>query len=198
MIIVKHATELQHGLSAYDGGLVHGTPDLRHNIYLFEAGSKNEAHWMTIEPTPNGKCMLDLTPMAESNGDGYQYRLPCKVQALKDVLDGRLRHLHNGDTFASFERIGDTVQIAFHRADPIRVTISLKDLEEYVNSIEAEPSPSAGVLEVWLTTCTLGTRIKAESHRSESARPIILPIPQTLLVEMAQTQRGIQPTFDKK
>lgn len=147
MFDVKHVNELHHGLSAHDGGLVQVRPDLRHNIYSENAGVRNSSRWMTIEPTLTGKCILDLTPMATDNPDGHLFKLPCKVQALKDVIEGRLRHLHNGDTFATFERIDDQVLISFHRADPTRVTISVSDLEDHVRRIEAELSPATAVIE---------------------------------------------------
>lgn len=148
MVIVKHASELHHGLSAYDGGLLHVKPDLRHNIFQEVAGVRNPGRWMTIEPTLNGKCVLDLTPMANEDPDGYLFRLPCKIQALKDVIEGRLRHLHNGETFATFERVNDEVIISFHRAAPTRVTISLKDLEEQVRVIEDTMNASPSTIEV--------------------------------------------------
>lgn len=109
-------------------------------IHSFRDGTVEDERYLTIETTYPGRCVVDLTPMRE-DGDTAEYRLPCKVQALRDVLEGRLRHLQSQSAYGTFERDGDFVWISFHRAEPTKICIRAVDLETLLAKLHSDPNP---------------------------------------------------------
>lgn len=108
----------------------------RNRIRAVDNGRLDESRYLTVESLHGERCIVDLSGLREV-GDQGMYRLPCRMQALRDIAEGRQRHFHDGDDHGTFERVDDVVEVAFHHGEPQKAMIRADELEEVIRLLEA-------------------------------------------------------------